>query len=275
MDSIQLIIGLVLAAIVALGAYRFQALDQSGAWAAFILGTVVFGFGGIPWALVLLVFFMSSSGLSMVFKRRKVDAAEKFSKGSKRDARQVLANGGLAGAAVIFHVFSPTSVLLWIIFASAFAAANADTWATELGVLNHNPPRLIISGKQVPVGTSGGVSLVGMLAAIGGSLVIALTAWITWTLTGLESTRRLELTGLIFLAGVLGSVVDSFIGATVQGIYWCPVCQKETEKHPYHTCGTITGLIKGKNWISNDWVNLFCTGSAVVFTLLIVLTAAG
>lgn len=269
MDLFQLIIGVVLAAGIALGAFWVKALDGSGAWAAFILGSVVFGLGGMAWALVLMVFFVSSSSLSRLFKKQKESAEEKFAKGSRRDARQVLANGGLAGLAVVAHIVYPDSVIPWIAFASAFAAANADTWATELGVLNRTLPRLITSGTQVPAGTSGGVSLTGILAAAAGSLAVAMTVLVTWPWTGMDDQHRLALTALVLFAGVFGSIVDSLIGATIQGIYWCPKCEKETEKHPLHSCGTITELTRGKKWITNDWVNLICTGSAIVLALVI------
>ena len=51
----------------------------------------------------------------------------------------------------------------------ALAAVNADTWSTELGVLSSGRPRLITSLKPVEKGTSGGVSLVGTLAALAGA----------------------------------------------------------------------------------------------------------
>ncbi|MBP9040905.1 MAG: DUF92 domain-containing protein [Anaerolineaceae bacterium] len=272
MDITQLIIGLVLAACIAYAAFQLKALNKSGGWAAFGLGTLVFGLGGFAWALVLMVFFITSSGLSLLFKKRKTTVEEKYAKGSRRDARQVLANGGLAGAAVIAHVLFPTSILPWVAFSAVFAAANADTWATELGVLNRTSPRLIHTGKVVPAGTSGGVSLAGMLAAAAGSMIVAATTYIFWPLTGLAGANRLLLSLLIVVAGFLGSIVDSVIGATVQGVYWCSACQKETEKYPLHSCGNATTLLRGKRWITNDWVNLLCTGSAsalmIIATLL-------
>lgn len=273
MDIRQLLIGLVLAAFIAYAAFRLKALNVGGGWAAFILGTVVFGLGGFAWALVLMTFFITSSGLSILFKKHKSAAEEKYAKGSRRDERQVLANGGLAGAAVIAHVFFPTSVIPWLAFSAVFAAANADTWATELGVFNRTPPRLIHTGQVVSAGTSGGVSLAGMFSAVAGSLVIAAITYLSWPLTGLENSNRLLLSLLIIAAGFLGSMIDSLVGATIQGIFWCPVCCKETEKFPLHSCGTATTLLRGKKRITNDWVNTMCTGSAaflvIVSTLLL------
>lgn len=49
------------------------------------------------------------------------------------------------------------------------------------------------------------------------------------------------------------------IGASLQAIYTCPACRKETEKHPLHSCGTPTTLIRGLAWLDNDWVNTACT----------------
>ena len=63
---------------------------------------------------------------------------------------------------------------------------------------------------------------------------------------------------LITLAGLGASLFDSFLGATVQAMYYCPTDQKETEKHPLHTCGTKTIHTRGWAWLNNDLVNLAC-----------------
>jgi len=73
----------------------------------FCHGSVVFGLGGLPWAAVLLTFFISSSLLSILFKSHKIESEKYAAKGLRRDAGQVLANGGLAGLAVIVYGFFP------------------------------------------------------------------------------------------------------------------------------------------------------------------------
>lgn len=248
----QIIIGFLLAVIVAYLAYRAHSLNRSGAFAATLVGTVVFGLGGLEWAILLLTFFITSSGLSRAFKKRKQGLNEKFSKGHERDAGQVFGNGGLATLFVLVHALFPESIIGWAGFAASLAAVNADTWATELGVLNPTPPRMITDlSKRVEKGTSGGVSLWGTLASLLGAAVIALpAAWFAghWLLFP-----------LISLAGLAGSLFDSFLGATVQAMYFCPADQKETEKHPLHTCGTQTVHVRGWTWLDNDWVNLACS----------------
>jgi len=259
----QIIFGLILAIIIAFLAYRAHSLNVSGAVAATIVGTIVFGFGGLSWAILLMAFFITSSGLSRMFKKRKQGLDEKFSKGHERDAGQVFGNGGLATAFVLVHALYPESTIGWVGFAAALAAVNADTWATELGVLNPSPPRMITDlRKRVEKGTSGGISLFGTFASLTGAAVIALlAAWLTdnWSLFL-----------LITLAGLAGSLFDSFLGATVQAMYYCPVDKKETEKHPLHTCGTETVHIRGWQWLDNDWVNYACGAFGVVIALAII-----
>jgi uncharacterized membrane protein len=70
---------------------------------------------------------------------------------------------------------------------------------------------------------------------------------------------------LIALAGLTGAFVDSLLGATVQAMYYCPHCAKETERHPLHSCGTETRHIRGWHWLGNDGVNWVCalTGALI------------
>jgi uncharacterized membrane protein len=134
------------------------------------------------------------------------------------------------------------------------AAVNADTWSTELGVLSPVLPRLITSGKKVDRGTSGGITLIGTLAALGGAALIAMAAVIF-----APAVERHSRMGIIMLAGLVGSLFDSVLGASVQAIYWCPACGKETERHPLHLCGTQTSQVRGWYWINNDLVNFACS----------------
>ncbi|OGO27157.1 MAG: hypothetical protein A2136_05600 [Chloroflexi bacterium RBG_16_54_11] len=249
----QPLIGTLLAILIAIAAWRAGSLSASGALGATITGGLIFGLGGLPWAILLLTFFISSSALSRAFSQRKAGLAEKFSKGNRRDWGQVLANGGLGALLVV--VYSMTqSDWLWLAYAGAMAAVNADTWSTELGVLSPIQPFMITSGRRVERGTSGGVSLIGTLAAMGGAgLVGAMAVLFKPAPNGLATL------GIIALAGYVGSFYDSFLGATVQAIYWCPTCQKETERHPLHTCGAQTSLVRGYAWINNDMVNFACS----------------
>ena len=173
----QIVLAFILALPVAFVAYRAHSLSRSGAFAATLVGAVTFGMGGWQWATLLLTFFITSSALTRTFKKRKSGLDEKFSKGGQRDAGQVFGNGGLATLFAGLHFFYPDAPWLWIAFAACLAAVNADTWATELGVLNPSPPRMITNlSKEVEKGTSGGISLIGTLASLAGAGVIGFLA---------------------------------------------------------------------------------------------------
>jgi uncharacterized protein (TIGR00297 family) len=260
---IQLLYGFLASLVIVSLAYHMHSLDRSGALAASMIGTIIFGLGGWQWAVILLTFFISSSLLSLAFGKRKSSLLEKFEKGSRRDAGQVLANGSVAALFACLSFFFPTASWPWVGFISSLAAVNADTWATELGVLNPTPPRLITTGRMVEKGTSGGISMVGTLAAAGGAGLVAVIACLVGPDAGFP-----WLFILVILAGLLGAMFDSLLGATSQAIYICPDCKKETESHPLHSCGTHTSHLRGIKWLNNDLVNLGCAVAGALLGLM-------
>ncbi len=267
----QLFVGFVLAIIVAFLSFKIKFLSKSGAVAAGLLGTVVFGLGGISWAVVLLGFFISASGLSKLFKSRKKQSQEKFSKGSNRDAWQVWANGGVAGIFAILYAFFPNSTWPWLAFCGAFAAVNADTWATEIGVLSKKNPINLVTGQTMEPGSSGGVSALGTSASLLASLFIAVLAILFWP-AAIQKPNKSDSVMLLIaisMAGLLASLVDSFLGATVQAVYYCPACDKETEKYPLHGCGSRTEFVRGWKWVNNDVVNTICAITGGVVMILV------
>jgi uncharacterized membrane protein len=113
---------------------------------------------------------------------------------------------------------------------------------------------LLITGKPVEKGTSGGISRLGTLSALAGAALIGVVAALFSLATG-----ALGIILIASLSGLIGSLFDSLLGATVQAIYYCPACQKETERQPLHTCGTQTVRVRGWLWLNNDLVNFACS----------------
>ena len=268
----QTLIGLLLSALIGYAGYRRQSLSGTGLLGAVLVGTLIFGLGGLAWGFLLVVFFVSSSALSHFKEAGKAAVAEKFSKGGRRDLAQTLANGGVGALAAIGNALWPHP-LWWAGYVGAIATVNADTWATELGVLSRRAPRLITTGKRVEPGTSGGLTVAGTLAALGGAALIGLVAAAFDLAAGRSVASVALLLVIAAAAGLLGSLADSLLGATVQAIYYCDACGKETERHPFHHCGAPTRQIRGWRWMNNDWVNflssLFGAGLAVVALLVI------
>jgi len=244
--------GFLLSLAISVVAYRGRSLSWSGVLGATLVGTITFGLGGWRWGLLLIAFFVLASLLSHYRRGQKRVLAEKFAKGHRRDLGQVLANGGLGALLAILYFFQPTD-LLFAAFLGSMAAVSADTWATELGVLSPRSPRLITTGKVVSVGTSGGVTLWGIMASIAGALTMGGVAWLLLAQEGTATLVSILL--LASFSGLLGSLVDSLLGATLQGIYLCPRCRVETEK-VLHRCGHQTTHIRGWRWFNNDLVNL-------------------
>jgi len=200
---------------------------------------------------VLFAFFLPAIALSRFGSKRKA-AITDTDKRKARDARQVFANGGVAAACAVAYVLT-RSPLLAAAFAGALAAAAADTWGTELGTLARSTPRSIVNFRAVARGLSGGVTISGTLAEIGGALVVGLVAWAVgiapWWIVG--------------VAGFAGALADSLFGATLQALRYCSRCQRLCETDP-HLCGSATPVVRGWGAIDNDVVNALATITGAV-----------
>jgi uncharacterized protein (TIGR00297 family) len=242
-------------------AYWRHALTLDGAVVAAMVGSLVYIRGGMPAAGALLAFFASSSALSRLGHARKQSMPLAQAKGARRDAWQVLANGGTATLSIAIgqrHAF-----------VGALAAAGADTWATELGLLAKGPPRLMTTLRTVPPGTSGGITPEGLAASLGGAIVVGMT----YAALGRDA-RAIRAS---VVAGVCASLADSLLGATVQALYRCPKCDAVTEAPIHRRCGTPTKLVRGYRWMTNDTVNAIATvvGAAIGWGLGVEPDAAG
>jgi len=228
--------------------WRRGALTLDGAAAAAGIGASTFVFGGLRASLSLIAFFVSGSALS----RRKAVAGEVAAvKGHRRDAVQVLANGGVAAAALALGGAGwrrAESAAL-----GALAAAAADTWASEVGVRSSSPPRSVVTGELMLPGASGGVTPLGWGAAAGGALVVG-AVWALASRPSERNGRSGRVLGVALVAGLVGSLADSVAGATIQGSYQCAACQAVAESPGLH-CGVPVQLVRGYSWITNDVVN--------------------
>jgi len=254
---LQLISGTALSGLVSILAYRFKFLTLDGALSAFLLGSIIFGTGGVSFAIPLLFFFFSSSLLSKYKQGKKAEYKTIFEKTGARDKNQVLANGSLAGVlALVYFIFPSSSV--YYAYLVTLAAATADTWGTEIGILSPSAPLSLKSFKRVSPGSSGGMSFLGTLSSFCGSFFLASSGFIP----GVPPfPLKWDTFIIIILAGFSGSLIDSLLGAYLQAQYLCPVCNKITEKKSH--CNLETKKISGISWLNNDWVNFFSSISGV------------
>lgn len=243
--------------IVAIGGFLIRSLSLSGAAATVLVGLAVAV--GFSWqGLCLLgVFFVTSSFWSHFRHQQKQKVMEKVEKGAQRDYIQVLANGSIPAGLSLLSLAFPSP--FWhVLFVVSLAAANADTWASEIGSVAQQSPRLITTWKKVEPGTSGAVTVAGTLASYLGALLIAAVGFLLWNDVPVVT---------VSLFGFFGSLVDTYFGAVWQAEYRCAVCGIETEKRKH--CRSDTVRIKGHDWFNNDvvnWLAIFC--SIIVYFLV-------
>ena len=259
-----MLIAAVLAAAVAGVSWYMRFLSMTGGVATFVLASIIFGLGGVQWSVPILTFFISSSILSRVGKKKKASFQPIFEKTDRRDAGQVAANGGVAGIMIVCSFLSSPRTDWYLLYLASLASVTADTWGTELGLLSKWPPRSIRTLCIVDAGTSGGVSIAGLVGGATGALVIASSGSLWLKHGDLPSTIA-----MIVIAGVTGSLVDSLFGATVQARFRCNMCGKITERVIH--CATPTTLVGGVRWIGNDIVNWVCAAAGPLTILLLML----
>jgi uncharacterized protein (TIGR00297 family) len=257
----RILVGAILASVIALVARRARSLSGTGAAAAAVTGTAAVA-AGWDWAVILLAYFVSSSLLSRWGRRRKAEQTTGMvAKPGPRDAAQVMSNGLPFLIAATGHVggfLDATHAQL--IAAGSLAASAADTWATEVGTLRGGIPRSILTWRPLRVGESGGVSIPGTVASIAGAIFVALVA------LGAAWSRSIVLP--VAIGGVAGSIADSVLGASLQRRNWCDACGVLTEMDP-HNCGTATRRAAGIPFLENDAVNLAATVTGSIVALLL------
>lgn len=236
-------------AVVALGAWRAHTLTLWGAIAAWTVGLLVLHGVGWEGGAVLAAFFVSSNLISRLIPGSVTEGLD--TKGDRRDVWQVYANGGAAAIGALIGLTNPR-LGMWVVTVTLSAAA-ADTWATSTGALSRVDPRLVWSGRTVPPGTSGGVTLAGSAGAAAGALIVAGT--------GALAAGMPILLPVGTLIGFLGMVVDSTLGSLLQGRFHCPNCDEASEWR-VHRCGTSTTREGGLAWLNNDGVNFVATALA-------------
>lgn len=226
------------------------------------MGTVVIACGWI-WGAVLVGYFVLSSLVTRLGAARKaVRTASVLPDAAGRNARQVVANGGVY--AVLLVLAAVTDDPRWSVAAlGALSAAAADTWATEIGTLWGGTPRMILTGRAMAPGASGGITLAGTAATV---VAAALLAVLAPGIIPASSEANGTAVFAVLCGGIGGSVADSVLGATVQSKRWCEQCRTWTERR-VHTCQYRTQHASGLRWMSNDLVNLLATitGAAIAF----------
>ncbi|XP_077956884.1 transmembrane protein 19 isoform X2 [Gasterosteus aculeatus] len=226
----------------------------------------------------LLAFFITSTKLTRWggAHKRKLDA--EYKEGGQRNWIQVFCNGGVPTELALLYMievgpgempidFSRQYTASWMCLSllGALACSCGDTWASEVGpVLSQSKPRLITTWKEVPAGTNGGVTTVGLVASFLGGLVVGGAYFATQLLL----VNDLDLVNpqwpiVVYggVAGLVGSLLDSFLGAHMQYSGYDASIGKVVNYQ-----SATTRRICGKPILDNNAVNLF---SSVLVALIL------
>jgi len=241
----QLSFELALLALGCLIAFRLRFLTASGAVAAWLMAAGIVWLAGPVWLWPPVLFLLSGSLLGKLPGRGGQDRKS----GKPRDHVQVWSNGGLALACLLGMdlIGRETALQLFLV---SLSIASADTWSSELGARFGGAPYDILRWKPMRRGVSGGVSLLGTLAAFPGALLPLVLFPEAYPLAA---------------AGFLGMLIDSLLGSSLQARF----CDAEGNLYENEAPGLV--LAGGFRWMDNDRVNLLSN----LITLLIVLPWLG
>lgn len=250
-------------------AYRMRVIDRFGAVAAIPMGFIILYFGSVLWFLVLLIFFVTASLFTKYKYKQKQKMGLSEGNDGARGWKSVIANGGPAAAFAILYYLSHNNPVFTLSFTGSLSFALSDTVATEVGLLSKAKPRSILTGKEINIGQSGGVTVRGEIAALTGSILIG-------TVSGLLLSEGILLQILVILpaaitAGTIATNIDSIFGATIQAKYRCINCKKCLEKRAIH-CNVFTIQERGIPLIDNNVVNLLAAiiGAAISASFIII-----
>jgi uncharacterized protein (TIGR00297 family) len=139
-----------------------------------------------------------------------------------RNVAQVIANLGMAGLVAGFPggllkglalIHDPRSGMYpfytSLCLVAVLCEATADTLASEIGQAFGGTPFLVTTLRRVPAGTDGAISLQGTIAALLGTVCVALAG--KWSL-GLDPFAA----GLAAASGIAGLFFDSLLGVTLE-----------------------------------------------------------
>jgi uncharacterized protein (TIGR00297 family) len=212
------LVGIASTAALAAAAVEARALTLRAGLVATIFGSVIVALGGFAY-LALLVLFVVGSVLATRFRfaekaRRQVQEGTH----GERGVTNVLAHVILPTGLVVLPLAEPRAFpipTIAFLYTAALAFGAADTFASEFGVLAGSAVSLL-TGKPVPAGTNGGVTLVGELWAFVGALTTGVIGSGLFLLFGTPIPPLGLMVVGVTAAGFIGCQLDSLLGWTLE-----------------------------------------------------------
>ncbi|CAM9178752.1 unnamed protein product [Scytosiphon promiscuus] len=272
-------VAVVLASYIGFSGLKKKSLNESGAIAGFCVGLVSLGLS-LRLGLTLILFYKSGSILTKVGLEKKAKLTDEYKEGGQRGAVQVLSCSLFATILAICHSIytgagdslvdfesQPLGGALLCAYLGFYACCAGDTWSSELGVLSKSRPRLVIKPwTTVPPGTNGGMSLLGTVASVVAGVVMGagfvLLGWMFRLPPPAAASQdfsrsQMPLILLGAVSGLLGSVLDSLLGAVLQASYIDTNRKVIVEKPSAAALASgDLALICGRDVLTNEQVNI-------------------
>ncbi|EME78233.1 uncharacterized protein MYCFIDRAFT_51566 [Pseudocercospora fijiensis CIRAD86] len=251
-----------------------------------------------PWPAffwLLMVFFLFGTFVTKIGHSSKSHLTQSSTGGTggegARKAIQVWSNSGWASLLILIHAyllhtqpfisshiavspgpnfpkllrFLPMGII------AQYAAVAADTFASELGILSKEEPFMITAPwKKVARGTNGGVTVDGLKYSLVGSGLLTFVAGVGLFFGAPKVAMDAKVSGVLVMAGLAGSVIDSVLGALLQ----VTVTDKGTGKVIEGAGGQRVKVLPdgsrvqiGRDLLTNNGVNFVMACSASILAM--------
>lgn len=217
-DLLQSLVGSAVTVLLAAAAVRAGALTGWAGVTAAAFGVLIVATAGYAYLALLVLFVVASVLATRYGFEEKARRSVQEGVHGERGVSNVLAHIVLPAALAVVFFASPGLAApgtLAVLYTAAIAFGAADTFASEFGVLAGRA-RSVLTGRPVPPGTNGGVSLVGQAWALVGALTTAVIGLMLFSLFGVPGVRPILLVVGATAAGFLACQVDSVLGETLE-----------------------------------------------------------
>jgi uncharacterized protein (TIGR00297 family) len=213
----------------AIGARAGGGVSRSGALAGAGVSVLLLAGAGWPAWTMLVVSFVATTLATRAGRTVKHQAGIDEARGGRRAAGNVIANTGVAAGAALFAPASSMNRTALLVLVASLVAATSDSVASEIGKAFGGTTRSIATWRQVPRGTTGGVSVIGTIAAV------------------VAATTMAAIAAMLALVGPRGAVAvaaAAVVASCLEGI--------------------VATAFESRGWLDNDGVNAFTTVSAAL-----------
>jgi uncharacterized protein (TIGR00297 family) len=222
---------LIIVSILAITSVYLKKVTVSGGITGALVTFLILYNSWVNFLLFGLFFVLGSVVTKWKFEQKKALGLSEENEGL-RSWIHALANGGVPAIFSLFAIYFSENQILTFAATAAIASALSDTFSSELGNIYGRNYVDILSFKKGRRGDDGVISLEGTIFGLFGSFLIAMLFAIL--------TNNYSIILLITIAGFLGNISDSYLGATIQR----------------------------KGYVNNHWVNFMNTFIAAILVVL-------